>query len=203
MYRPAEEDEDFDEVTTGKNGSTPEKSSLLLHVLDQVNALAHEGRTFVQDEKEWRIKVKVQLQAFNQVSYQAPSTVAAIPPPAQPARPSPPPQQGNCSRFRGSRTDEDSRAEDGAPICGRCHYLGHGRETCRRRSMTCRRCNQFGHVVVECEQPPNFSYYGSERRHCVFCEDNSHSMNQCPAIARLRALDAQQNAAVSQAEPRL
>ncbi|KAE8881603.1 hypothetical protein PF003_g34330 [Phytophthora fragariae] len=69
--------------------------------------------------------------------------------------------------------------------------------------MTCRRCNQFGHVVAECEQPSGSGYYASEKRHCAFCDDNSHSTNQCPVIARLRALDAQQNAAASQAEPRL
>ncbi|KAE9339764.1 hypothetical protein PR003_g10844, partial [Phytophthora rubi] len=203
MYRPAEEDEDFDDGTPAKNGSQSEKSSLLLPVLDQVNALAQEVRTFVKGEKEWRNKVNNQLQAPRQNSYQAPSTVAAIPPPAPPVRPSPPQQQGNGRQFRGIRMEEDSRAQDGAPICGRCHFLGHGRETCRRRSMTCRRCNQFGHVMAECEQPSNSGYYSSERRHCAFCDDNSHSTNQCPAIARLRALDAQQNAAASQAEPRL
>ncbi|KAE9283873.1 hypothetical protein PR003_g27005, partial [Phytophthora rubi] len=163
-----------------------EQSSLLLPVLDQVNALAQEVRTFVKGEKEWRNKVNNQLQAPRRNSYQAPSTVAAIPPPAPPARPSPPQQQGNGRQFRGIRMEEDSRAQDGAPICGRCHFLGHGRETCRRRSMTCRRCNQFGHVMAECEKPSNSGYYSSERRHCAFCDDNSHSTNQCPAIARLR-----------------
>ncbi|KAE9064499.1 hypothetical protein PF007_g29176 [Phytophthora fragariae] len=203
MYRPAEEDEDFDDGTPTKNGSKAEKSSLLLPVLDQVNALAQEVRTFVKGEKEWRNKVNNQLQAPRQHSYQAPSTVAAIPPPAPPVRPSPPQQQGNGRQLRGIRMEEDSRAQDGAPICGRCHFLGHGRETCRRRSMTCRRCNQFGHAMAECEQPSNADYYGNERRQCAFCEDNSHSTNQCPTIARLRALDAQQNAVAGQAEPRL
>ncbi|KAE9249325.1 hypothetical protein PF004_g3451 [Phytophthora fragariae] len=61
----------------------PETRSLLSPVLDQVNALAQEVRTFVQDEKEWRDKVKNQLQAPRQNSYQEPSTVAAIPPPTQ------------------------------------------------------------------------------------------------------------------------
>ncbi|GMF41494.1 unnamed protein product [Phytophthora fragariaefolia] len=203
MYRPADEDEDFDDGTAVKNGSKSEKSSLLLSVLDQVNALAQEVRTFVKGEKEWRNKVNNQLQATRQNAYQAPSTVAAIPPPTQPARPSPPRQQGNGRPFRGIRMEEDSRAQDGAPICGRCHFLGHDRETCRRRSMTCRRCNQFGHVIAECEQPSNSGYYTSERRHCALCDDNSHSTSQCPAIARLRALDAQQNAVAGQAEPRL
>ncbi|KAE9273681.1 hypothetical protein PR003_g29830 [Phytophthora rubi] len=203
MYRPAVEDEDFDDGTPTKNGSKDEKSSLLLPVLDQVNALAQEVRTFVKGEKEWRNKVNNQLQAPRQNAYQAPSTVAAIPPPAPPVRPSPPQQQGNGRQFRGIRMEEDSRAQDRAPICGRCHFLGHGRETCRRRSMTCRRCNQFGHVMAECEQPSNSGYYSSEKRHCAFCDDNSHSTNQCPAIARLRALDAQQNAVASHAEPRL
>ncbi|KAE9331890.1 hypothetical protein PF008_g15205 [Phytophthora fragariae] len=203
MYRPAEEDEDFNDGTPAKNGSKSEQSSLLLPVLDQVNALAQEVRIFVKGEKEWRNKVNTQLQAPRQNSYQALSTVAAIPPPAPPVRPSPPQQPGNGRQFRGIRMEDDSRAQDGAPICGRCHFLGHGRETCRRRSMTCRRCNQFGHVMAECEQPSNSGYYSSERRHCSFCDDNSHSTNQCPAIARLRALDAQQNAAASQAEPRL
>ncbi|GMF41056.1 unnamed protein product [Phytophthora fragariaefolia] len=62
MYRPAKEDEDFDEVRTAKNGSTTEKSRLPLPVLDQVNALAQEVRPFVHDEKEWRNKVKNQLE---------------------------------------------------------------------------------------------------------------------------------------------
>ncbi|KAE9322549.1 hypothetical protein PF008_g17569 [Phytophthora fragariae] len=203
MYRPAEDDEDFDDGTVAKNRSTPEKPSLLSPVLDQVNALAQEVRTFVQDEKEWRDKVKNQLQAPRQNSYQEPSTVAAIPPPTQTVRPSPPQQQGNGRQFRGIRMEEDSRAQDGAPICGRCHFLGHGRETCRRRSMTCRRCNQFGHAMAECEQSSNSGYHGNERRHCAFCEDSSHSTNQCPTIARLRTLDAQQNDVACQAEPRL
>ncbi|KAE9244414.1 hypothetical protein PF002_g7757 [Phytophthora fragariae] len=201
MYRPAEEDEDFDDGTPAKYGPKSEKSSMLLPVLDQVNALAQEVWTFVKGEKEWRTKVNKQLQAPRQNSYQASSTVSAIPPPAPPVRPSPQQQQGNGRQFRGIRMEEDSRAQDGAPICGRCHFLGHGRETCRRRSMTCRRCNQFGHVMAECEQPSNAGYYSSERRHCAFCDDNSHSTSQCPAIARLRALDAQQNAAACQAEP--
>ncbi|KAE9266779.1 hypothetical protein PR003_g32003 [Phytophthora rubi] len=193
MYRPAEEDEDFDDGTAAKNSSTSEEPSLLLPVLDQVNALALEVRTFVQGEKEWRSQVNNQLQVPRQNPYQAPSTVAAIPPQ----------QQGNGRQFRGIRMEEDSRAQDGAPICGRCHFLGHGRETCRRRSMTCRRCNQFGHAMAECEQSSNADYYGNERRQCAFCEANSHSTNQCPTIARLRALDAHQNAVAGQAEPRL
>ncbi|KAE8987129.1 hypothetical protein PR002_g22139 [Phytophthora rubi] len=186
MYRPAEEDEDFDDGTPAKNGSHSEKSSLLLPVLDQVNALAQEVRTFVKSEKEWRNKVNNQLQVPHQNPYQAPSTVAAIPPPVPPVRPNPQQQQGNGRQFRAIRMEEDSRAQDGAPICGCCHFLGHGRETCRRRSMTCRRCNQFGHVVAECEQPSGSGYYASEKRHCAFCDDNSYSTNQCPAIARLQ-----------------
>ncbi|KAE9199558.1 hypothetical protein PF005_g15686 [Phytophthora fragariae] len=178
MYRPAEEDEDFDDGTPAKYGPKSEKSSMLLPVLDQVNALAQEVWTFVKGEKEWRTKVNKQLQAPRQNSYQASSTVSAIPPPAPPVRPSPQQQQGNGRQFRGIRMEEDSRAQDGAPICGRCHFLGHGRETCRRRSMTCRRCNQFGHVMAECEQPSNAGYYSSERRHCAFCDDNSHSTSQ-------------------------
>ncbi|GMF55873.1 unnamed protein product [Phytophthora fragariaefolia] len=86
MYRPAEEDEDFDDGTAVKNGSKSEKTSLLLPVLDQVNALAQEVRTSVKGEKEWRNKVNNQLQATRQNSYQEPSTVAAIPPPTQPAQ---------------------------------------------------------------------------------------------------------------------
>ncbi|KAE9362285.1 hypothetical protein PF008_g203 [Phytophthora fragariae] len=63
MYRPAEEDEDFDDGTPAKSGSKSDQSSLLLPVLDQVNALAQEVRTFVKCEKEWRNKVNNQLQA--------------------------------------------------------------------------------------------------------------------------------------------
>ncbi|EGZ23485.1 hypothetical protein PHYSODRAFT_436609, partial [Phytophthora sojae] len=55
--------------------------------------------------------------------------------------------------FRGIRMGDDSRTQDGSPVCGRCNFMGYGRATCKRASMSCRRCGAFGHIAVECDRP--------------------------------------------------
>jgi hypothetical protein len=159
MYRPVDEDEDFEETAPAKKAAAAETPAILKPMVDQVNALAQEVRSFVKDEKEWRNKVKTELRA-------------PLPPPP-PMMQAQPPRNGLV--FRGIRMDDDGRDQTGAPICGRCQYLVHGRTNCRRQTMTCRRCNQFGHMQTECEQPPppqQGGYqggYGNGRRWCSFC----------------------------------
>jgi hypothetical protein len=153
----------------------------------------------VKDEKEWRNKVKTELRAPLQPLY-VPQTVAAVQslPPPPPLMQAQPPRNGQV--FRGIRMDDDGRDQTGAPICGRCQYLGHGRANCRRQTMTCRRCNQFGHMQTECEQPPppqQGGYqggYGNCRRWCSFCQIEGHTIGGCPTVKRLRDLDAKQQA---------
>jgi hypothetical protein len=201
MYRPVEEDDDFEGAAPAKKAAPAETSAILKPMVDQVNALAQEVRSFVKDEKEWRNKVKTELRAPLQPLY-APQTVAAV----QTSLPPPPmmPQQRNGQVFRGIRMDDDGRDQEGAPLCGRCQYQGHGRANCRRQSFTCRRCNQFGHMQVECELPPppqQGGYQGGQqggngngRRWCSFCQVEGHTIGGCPTVKRLRDLDAKQQA---------
>ncbi|KAE8900200.1 hypothetical protein PF003_g15396 [Phytophthora fragariae] len=199
MYRPVDEDEDFEEAAPAKSAAASETPAILKPMVDQVKALAQEVRSFVKGEQEWRNKVNNELRASPQPHYvmQTMATVPSVPPP--PMQQQPP---WNGQGFRGIRMDDDGRDQEGAPICGRCQYRGHGRANCRRQSFTCRRCNQFGHMQVECEQPPppqqqpgGFSGgNGNSRSWCSFCQVEGHTIGGCPTVKRLRDLDAKQQA---------
>ncbi|GMF22237.1 unnamed protein product [Phytophthora lilii] len=148
----------FEEVSTTKPIST-ETPEILKPMMAQVNALAQEMRSFVKDEKSWRAKVKDELRAPVPLPPPfMPATVAAVqalPPPPAPLQPS---RSGQV--FRGIRMEDDGRDQGGAPICGRCQYLGHGRVTCRQQSMTCRNCNQLAifEVSANCLRPHSKEY---------------------------------------------
>ncbi|EGZ30374.1 hypothetical protein PHYSODRAFT_467974 [Phytophthora sojae] len=103
--------------------------------------------------------------------------------------------RGNGRPVRGIRMGANSRTQEGAPVCGRCGYVGHSRETCRRQSMTCHNCGVHGHIAVGCEA--GLSNYqrgpGTVGRNggrgvtkCAFCEEEGHLIGACPGIVALR-----------------
>ncbi|KAE8895986.1 hypothetical protein PF010_g22176 [Phytophthora fragariae] len=192
MYRPVDEDDDFEEATPAKAAAASETPAILKPMVDQVKALA-------QEVQEWRNKVNNELRASPQPHYamQTMATVPSVPPPHMQQQP---PRNGQG--FRGICTDDDGRDQEGAPICGCCQYRGHGHANCRRQSFTCRRCNQFGHLQVEGEQPPPPQPQpggfqggkGNRRRWCSFCQVEGHTIGDNPTVKRLRDLDAKQQA---------
>ncbi|KAE8885296.1 hypothetical protein PF003_g30530 [Phytophthora fragariae] len=102
---------------------------------------------------------------------------------------------GNGRPVRGIRMGADSRTQEGAPVCDRCGYVGHSRETCRRQSMSCHNCGFHGHIAVECDSGPgNYQRSpGTVGRNggrgvakCVFCEEEGHYASACPGIVALR-----------------
>ncbi|KAF1786647.1 Zinc finger, CCHC-type [Phytophthora cactorum] len=104
--------------------------------------------------------------------------------------------QSNNRPFRGISKEDDSRTQDGVPLCGRCGYKGYGRATRGRARMRCMQCEQMGHIRYECESDAG-SGYGGDRfggrgprgpSKCFFCEDTGHVVAECPAIRSLRSL---------------
>ncbi|KAE9014565.1 hypothetical protein PR001_g15114 [Phytophthora rubi] len=101
-------------------------------------------------------------------------------------------------RPRGVRMGADSRTQEGAPVCGRCGYVGHSRETCRRQMMICNQCGELGHIAVECEDGPSRGRAGSQvpaawnsgrgQTKFGFCKEDGHSFAGCPEVAALRGL---------------
>ncbi|KAE9245672.1 hypothetical protein PF004_g5124 [Phytophthora fragariae] len=63
MYRPVDEDDDFEEVAPAKSAAASETPAIQKPMVDQVKALAQEVRSFVKEEKEWRNKVNNELRA--------------------------------------------------------------------------------------------------------------------------------------------
>ncbi|KAE9193001.1 hypothetical protein PF004_g21149 [Phytophthora fragariae] len=61
MYRPVDEDDDFEEAVPSKSAAASETPAILKPMADQVKALAQEVRSFVKEEKEWRNKVNNEL----------------------------------------------------------------------------------------------------------------------------------------------
>ncbi|KAE9244109.1 hypothetical protein PF004_g5818 [Phytophthora fragariae] len=59
MYRPVDEDEDFDEAAPAKSAAASETPAILKPMVDHVKALAQEVRSFVKGEQEWRNKVEL------------------------------------------------------------------------------------------------------------------------------------------------
>ncbi|KAE8987555.1 hypothetical protein PR001_g22293 [Phytophthora rubi] len=69
MYRPVDEDDDFEEAAPSKSAAASETPAILKPMADQVKALAQEVRSFVKEEKEWRNKVNNELCAPPQPHY--------------------------------------------------------------------------------------------------------------------------------------
>ncbi|KAE9347251.1 hypothetical protein PR003_g7022 [Phytophthora rubi] len=101
MYRPVDEDEDFEDTTPAKSAAASETPALLKPMVDQVKALAQEVRSFVKDEKEWRTKVNNELRASPQPHY-AMQTMAS----------------SANNRRRRNRSREDSREATGTVVAG-------------------------------------------------------------------------------------
>ncbi|KAI9981124.1 hypothetical protein PInf_010547 [Phytophthora infestans] len=103
---------------------------------------------------------------------------------------------------------EDAHTQEGEPVCGRCDYKGHTRVTCSRQTMTCRRCNQYGHIVAECEvpytgargPPSGGNGGGNSTMRCFYCHRIGHSVSQCPEIATLKGLATTLKASTAEAE---
>jgi hypothetical protein len=165
-------------------------------VLETVNALSQEVRSFVQQSKQWQNELMQSCQQLRQVM----QTVAAIPAPA--------PQQStqqapfvNARPFRGISMADEDRTQTGISICGRCNCHGHGRANCKRQTVTCRECGQYGRIGAECEAPqggygrPRSSSFTRRPRECLFCHKEGHFVAEVHDIAALR--DQQQASPVS------
>ncbi|ETM97694.1 hypothetical protein PPTG_24859 [Phytophthora nicotianae INRA-310] len=188
MYRPVEEDDEFsdDESSRKKGKETP--------VLASVDALAQQLQTFMQQQQQWQ-------EQMTQNRWQGPRSPRNRAPMVAAATAST--SSGNVGTvpsgsrpFRGISMEDDSRTQDGVPVCGRCRYKGHGRATCVRAGMKCLQCGQMGHVRSECDSNSSTGYGGNRfggrgsrgPSRCFFCEDTGHVVAECPAIRSLRSL---------------
>ncbi|EGZ13550.1 hypothetical protein PHYSODRAFT_510491 [Phytophthora sojae] len=185
MHRPIEEDDEFSDSESKKKNKKSEEAS----ATTAVEALAEQMKSFMEQQQQWQQQLmQRQWQPPRSPRNRAPVVAATLA--TQPAGNGRGP--GNAQLFRGIRMGDDSRTQDGSPVCSRCNFMGHGRATCKRASMSCRRCGAFGHIAVECDRPQNgggqtAAAGGTQAPSgCVFCQDASHSVMQCPVLAALR-----------------
>ncbi|GMF45019.1 unnamed protein product [Phytophthora fragariaefolia] len=145
MHRPIEEDDEFSDAETTKKKESGRPASA------SVDALALQLKMFMEQQTLWQ-------QQLAQRQWQPPRSprnrvpVVAATPASNSAGGShsqPPATQP----FRGIRKSDDSRTQDGVPVCGRCDFKGHGRVVCKRTTMICRKCGLLGHISLECEGP--------------------------------------------------
>lgn len=198
MHRPVEEDDEFPDESRARTDSHSAT----------VNALTQKLDDFLLQQQEWQHQVMEDLQS---VPPAAVPTVSAVVPSSGGHGQLPPaggagPFGGNRAR-RGIKMAEDSHTQEGEPVCGRCDYKGHTRVTCSRQTMTYRRCNQYGHIVAECEMPytgargppSGGNGGGNSTMRCFYCHQIGHSVSQCPEIATLKGLATTLKASTAEA----
>ncbi|KAI9987930.1 hypothetical protein PInf_024185 [Phytophthora infestans] len=202
MHRPVEEDDEFPDESRARTDSHSAT----------VNALTQKLDDFLLQQQEWQHQVMEDLQS---VPPAAVPTVSAVVPSSGGHGQLPPaggagPFGGNRAR-RGIKMAEDSHTQEGEPVCGRCDYKGHTRVTCLRQTMTYRRCNQYGHIVAECEMPytgargppSGGNGGGNSTMRCFYCHQIGHSVSQCPEIATLKGLATTLKASTAEASQRV
>ncbi|KAE8963199.1 hypothetical protein PR003_g31010 [Phytophthora rubi] len=187
MHRPIEEEDEFSEGESVREGKSTSAGSA------SVKALTQQLKIFMEQQQQWQ-------QQLAQRQWQPPRSPRNRAPVVAAAQEATPPdtgrgQQGGGQPFRGIRLGDDSRTQDGVPVCGRCNFKGHGRATCKQATMSCRRCGTLGHMAVECEMPPDSAPRpaptGNSRPpygNCYFCRELGHSVAACPALAALREM---------------
>ncbi|EGZ26170.1 hypothetical protein PHYSODRAFT_487007 [Phytophthora sojae] len=196
MSRPIEEDDEFleDKKVAGSASSLATATAAASETSTKLDKLAETMTTFMTQQQQWQ-------QQMMRNEWQ---------PPRSPrkrmlhvsATTSSPGSGGNAppgnGRPRGIRKGADSRTQEGAPVCGRCGYVGHSPETCRRQVMICNQCGELGHIAVECEDGPSRGRTGGQASvarnggrgpvKCGFCKEDGHSFAGCPEVAALRDL---------------
>ncbi|KAG1683246.1 hypothetical protein DVH05_004027 [Phytophthora capsici] len=189
MHRPAEEDDDFSDGQPSQGRTNQATAS--------VDALTQQLQTFMQQQQQWQQQLMEGRWAQPRSPKSRLPTVSAVttsPGNGQGYSGNGQGYSGNGQGFngngrtRGIKMAADTRTQEGEPVCGRCDYRGHSREACMRRTMTCRRCGQLGHIVVECEQPWNGGQATAPSLKCYFCGEAGHAVSRCPTITALKGL---------------
>ncbi|KAE8892227.1 hypothetical protein PF003_g23502 [Phytophthora fragariae] len=148
MSRPIEVDDEFpeDKKTTGASSGPADVATV--ETSSKLDKLTETMTTFVTQQQQWQQQMmRSQWQPPRSPRNRMPNVSATTSSPG-PSGNAPP---GN-GRPRGIRMGADSRTQEGAPVYGRCGYVGHSRETCRRQMMICNQCGELGHIAVECEE---------------------------------------------------
>ncbi|KAE9203173.1 hypothetical protein PF004_g18205 [Phytophthora fragariae] len=194
MSRPIEEDDEFPEDKKTAGASSGPADVATAETSSKLDKLTETMTTFVTQQQQWQQQMmRSQWQPPRSPRNRMPNVSATTSSPG-PSGNAPP---GN-GRPRGIRMGADSRTQEGAPVCGRCGYVGHSRETCRRQMMICNQCGELGHIAVECEEGPSRGRNGGQvpaarnggrgPMKCGFCKEDGHSFAGCPEVAALRGL---------------
>ncbi|KAE8986477.1 hypothetical protein PR002_g22343 [Phytophthora rubi] len=198
MSRPIEEDDEFpEEKNSGGGGSQAGIGSST-----SIDALMMQTQTFMQQQQQQQQQWQQQMMQDSWMPPRSPrnrlpsvSASTTSPRTGGNGQGSP----GNGRPARGIRMATDSRTQEGAPVCGRCGYLGHSREACRRQTMSCNRCGTYGHIAVECDSDSvpasgnqeTANRVGNRRSTtCFFCREEGHLIGECAALAALRNMSA-------------
>ncbi|EGZ09650.1 hypothetical protein PHYSODRAFT_263235, partial [Phytophthora sojae] len=179
MSRPIEEDDELSDETKKSSGSDASPAN---DPMAAVGVLAEKMTTFMTQQQQWQQQMmQNRWQPPRSPRNRMPNVSATTSNPGVGMNGQGP--RGNGRPVRGIRMGADSRTQEGAPVCGRCGYVGHSRETRRHQSMTCHNCGVHGHIAVECEAGPN-NYQrgpGTVGRNggrgvtkCAFCEEEGH-----------------------------
>jgi hypothetical protein len=178
MHIPVEDDSDFaDEVATKPATENTLMQQMMAMMQQTQNLLVQQQQQMARSPRSPR---KSNPQGFADAAYEDPFLSICAATENEPSK-----------AGTGRRMGPDDYTREGISVCGRCHYKGCRRDTCRYNNMTCNNCRERGHVAFECDKPRRQSgprqnagggngNQSSAGRGCFFCSRPDHRIADCP-----------------------